>query len=210
MSTLAIEFTTSRMLQTVYGTSNIVWANVIGLVLFFLTLGYFLGGRIADRNPSPRLFYQLVTAAGFSGAFFLLLTSVILKAAANAMAMINVGALVSSFFGVIFALAVPITLLGCISPFAIRLGMRDVNEAGRISGQMYAISTWGSLLGTYLPILFVIPQAGSRLTSPHFWPDSVAGGDWGPLAGKSDQWLAQPVIAGVPDSLCHPLDTGHG
>lgn len=165
MSTLAIEFTTSRMLQTVYGTSNIVWANVIGLVLFFLTLGYFLGGRIADRNPSPRLFYQLVTAAGFSGAFFLLLTSVILKAAANAMAMINVGALISSFFGVIFALAVPITLLGCISPFAIRLGMRDVNEAGRISGQMYAISTWGSLLGTYLPILFVIPQAGSRLTA---------------------------------------------
>jgi len=165
MSTLALEFTTSRMLQTVYGTSNIVWANVIGLVLFFLTMGYFLGGRIADRNPSPRLFYQLVTVAGFSGAFFLLLTSVILKAAANAMAMLNVGALVSSFFGVIFALAVPITLLGCISPFAIRLGIRDVNEAGRISGQMYAISTWGSLLGTYLPILFVIPQAGSRLTA---------------------------------------------
>ena len=44
MSTLAVEFTTSRMLQTVYGTSNIVWANVIGLVLFFLTVGYFIGG----------------------------------------------------------------------------------------------------------------------------------------------------------------------
>ena len=66
MSTLAIEFTTSRMLQTVYGTSNIVWANVIGLVLFFLTLGYFLGGRIADRNPTPKLFYQLVTATGLT------------------------------------------------------------------------------------------------------------------------------------------------
>ena len=165
MSSLAIEFTTSRMLQTVYGTSNIVWANVIGLVLFFLTLGYFLGGRLADRYPSPRLFYQLVTVAGFSAAFFLLLTSVILKAAADAFAFINVGALVSSFFGVIFALAVPITLLGCISPFAIRLGMRDVKEAGSISGQMYAISTWGSLLGTYLPVLIVIPQAGSRLTA---------------------------------------------
>ncbi len=165
MSTLAIEFTTSRMLQTVYGTSNIVWANVIGLVLFFLTLGYFLGGRIADRNPTPKLFYQLVTAAGFSSAFFLLLTSVLLKAAANAMASINVSALISSFFGVIFALAVPITLLGCLSPFAIRLGVRDVNEAGRMSGRIYAISTWGSLLGTYLPVLFIIPQAGSRLTA---------------------------------------------
>lgn len=165
MSTLAIEFTASRMLQTVYGTSNIVWANVIGLVLFFLTMGYFIGGRVADRNPSPRLFYQLVTIAGFSSVVFLLLTSVILKAAANAFAFINVGALLSSFFGVIFALAVPITLLGCISPFAIRLGVRDIQEAGRTSGQIYAISTWGSLLGTYLPILIVIPTAGSRLTA---------------------------------------------
>ncbi len=165
MSTLAIEFTASRMLQTVYGTSNIVWANVIGLVLFFLTVGYFVGGRIADRNPHPRLFYQLVTIAGFSSVFFLLLTSVLLRTAANALAFINVGALLSSFFGVIFALAVPITLLGCISPFAIRLGMRDVNEAGSLSGQIYAISTMGSLLGTYLPVLIVIPQAGSRLTA---------------------------------------------
>ena len=54
MSTLAIEFTTSRMLQTVYGTSNLVWANVIGLVLLFLTLGYFLGGRLADKRPFCR------------------------------------------------------------------------------------------------------------------------------------------------------------
>ena len=45
MSTLAIEFTASRLLQSVYGTSNIVWANVIGLVLLSLTAGYFLGGR---------------------------------------------------------------------------------------------------------------------------------------------------------------------
>lgn len=55
MSTLAVEFTVSRMLQAVYGTSNVVWCNVIGLVLFFLTAGYFLGGRLADRHSSPRL-----------------------------------------------------------------------------------------------------------------------------------------------------------
>ena len=56
MGTLAAEFTTSRMLQTVYGTSNIVWANVIGLVLLFLTIGYFLGGRLADRYPAHGFF----------------------------------------------------------------------------------------------------------------------------------------------------------
>lgn len=165
MSTLAIEFTTSRMLQTVYGTSNIVWANVIGLVLLFLTLGYFWGGRLADKRPFPHTFYTLVAWAGFSSVFFLLLTSVLLKTAASALATINVGAIVSSLIGVIFALAVPVTLLGCISPFAIRLAVNNVEEAGRVSGRIYAISTWGSLLGTYLPVLWVIPLAGSRLTA---------------------------------------------
>ncbi|VAW35719.1 hypothetical protein MNBD_CHLOROFLEXI01-400 [hydrothermal vent metagenome] len=165
MSTLAIEFTTSRMLQTVYGTSNIVWANVIGLVLLFLTLGYFLGGRLADKRPYPHTFYALVAWAGFSSVFFLLLTSVLLKTAASALATINVGAIVGSLIGVIFALAVPVTLLGCMSPFAIRLAVQNVEEAGRVSGRIYAISTWGSILGTYLPVLWVIPLAGSRLTA---------------------------------------------
>jgi len=165
MSTLAVEFVTSRMLQTVYGTSNIVWANVIGLVLLFLTAGYFLGGWLADRYPSPRLFYGLVTTAGFSSIFFLLLTSMLLKSAASALAAVEAGAILSSLVGVIFALAVPVTLLGCISPFAIRLGVRNVEEAGRISGRIYAISTWGSLFGTYLPVLIVIPLAGSRLAA---------------------------------------------
>lgn len=168
MSTLAVEFTTSRMLQTVYGTSNIVWANVIGLVLLFLTLGYFLGGWLADRRPSPALFYGLVTIAGFSSIFFLLLTSVLLRSAASALAAVNVGAIASSLIGVLLALAVPVTLLGCVSPFAIRLAVRDVGEAGRISGRIYALSTLGSLLGTYLPVLLVIPLAGSRLTAVIF------------------------------------------
>ncbi|MGD8586503.1 MAG: fused MFS/spermidine synthase [Chloroflexota bacterium] len=168
MATLAVEFTISRMLQTVFGTSNIVWANVIGLVLLFLTVGYFLGGRLADRRPQARPFYWLVSIAGFSSVFFLLLTSVILRQAASALAAVNVGAVLSSLIIVLLSLAVPITLLGCISPYAIRLGVRDVGEAGRISGRIYAVSTWGSLLGTYLPVLIVIPLAGTRVAAVVF------------------------------------------
>lgn len=165
MCTLAIEFTTSRMLQSVYGTSNIVWANVIGLVLLSLTLGYFIGGRLADRRPYPALFYLIVSIAGFSGAFFLLLTSAILRQAAAALAAVNATAVAGSLIGVVIALVVPVTLLGCVSPFAIRLAVRDVGEAGRVSGLIYGISTIGSLLGTYLPVLWIIPEAGSRLAA---------------------------------------------
>jgi spermidine synthase len=168
MSTLAVEFTTSRMLQTVYGTSNIVWANVIGLVLLFLTLGYFLGGKLADKQPFPTTFYQLVTFTGFSSVFFLLLTSVVLKSAAAALADLQVGAIISSLIVVVLALAIPVTLLGCMSPFAIRLAVQDVGEAGRVSGRIYAISTMGSLLGTYMPVLVTIPLLGSRITAVLF------------------------------------------
>ncbi|MEW5987887.1 MAG: fused MFS/spermidine synthase [Chloroflexota bacterium] len=170
MTTLAVEFTVGRMLQTVYGTSNVVWANVIGLVLLFLTVGYFMGGRWADRHPLPHRFYLLVSLAGFCTVFFLLLTSVLLRAAAGAMASVNVGAILGSLAAVALTLALPVTLLGCLSPFAIRLAVRDVDEAGRMSGRIYAISTWGSLLGTYLPVLVVIPQAGSR------WSALIFGG----------------------------------
>jgi len=81
------------------------------------------------------------------------------------LAALNAGAIISSLIGVVLALAIPVTLLGCVSPFAIRLGVRDVSEAGRVSGRMYAISTWGSLLGTYLPVLVIIPQAGTRVAA---------------------------------------------
>jgi spermidine synthase len=165
MSTLAVEFTASRLLQTVYGTSNIVWANVIGLVLLSLTAGYFIGGRLADRSPKAQIFYSIVVLAGLAAVFFLLLTGVVLREAASAMAVMNVNAIVGSLILVVLALVVPVTLLGCLSPFAIRLAVRDVGEAGRTSGRIYAISTLGSLLGTYLPVLVVIPLAGSRATA---------------------------------------------
>jgi spermidine synthase len=153
------------MIQSVYGTSNIVWANVIGLVLLSLTLGYFIGGRLADRRPYPALFYLLVSIAGFCSALFLLLTSAILRQAAAALAAVNATAVAGSLLGVVIALVVPVTLLGCVSPFAIRLAVRDVAEAGRVSGLIYGVSTMGSLLGTYLPVLWIIPEAGSRLAA---------------------------------------------
>lgn len=165
MSTLAVEFTASRMLQTVYGTSNLVWANVIGLVLVALSIGYFIGGRLADRNPQVRVFYWLVVLAGFTSVLFLLLTSIVLRSAASALAAVNVGAVAGSLVLVVATLVVPVTLLGCLSPYAVRLAITDVAHAGRVSGRIYALSTLGSLLGTYLPVLVTIPLAGSRATA---------------------------------------------
>jgi len=72
--------------------------------------------------------------------------------------------LIGSFLGVLVLFALPMTLLGCVSPFAVRLATYDVRESGRVAGRLFALSTIGSFLGTFLPVLVLIPALGTRAT----------------------------------------------
>lgn len=164
MTTLAIELSASRLLGTVFGTSNIVWANIIGLILVYLTAGYFLGGRVADRSPHAETFYRLLSWGAFTAGLVPILARPVLRLAARAVININAAVLVGSFGVVLVLFCVPVTLLGMVSPFAIRLAIRDTENAGRVSGRMYAISTVGSIVGTFLPVLVLIPAIGTSLT----------------------------------------------
>ncbi len=164
MTTMAVEFTASRLLGNVFGTSNLVWANIIGLILIYLTAGYFLGGRWADRSPHARTFYTLLAMAAFTSGLVPLVARPILLFAAQAMEAFNAPVIGGSFLAVLILFSAPVTLLGCVSPFAIRLALADSRRAGQVSGQMYAISTLGSILGTFLPTLWLIPTLGTLKT----------------------------------------------
>ncbi len=164
MTTLGIELSASRLLGTVFGTSNLVWATIIGLILLYLTVGYFIGGRLADRSPQGSTFYRVIAWASFSTALVPIAARPVLQVAGQAALRINAAVLIGSFLGVLILFAVPVTLLATVSPFAIRLAIRDTDSAGLISGRMYAISTVGSLLGTFLPTLILIPLLGTNLT----------------------------------------------
>ncbi len=164
MTTLAVEFSASRLLGSVFGTSNLVWASIIGLILIYLTAGYFLGGRWADRWPHPKIFYRILAWGGFSAGLVPIIARPVLRAAADAFDHLQVGVLLGAFTAVLVLLIVPITLLGTISPFAIRLALRDSRQAGKISGRIYAISTLGSFVGSFLPDLILIPLIGTTFT----------------------------------------------
>lgn len=164
MTTLAVELSASRLLGNVFGTSNLVWANVIGLMLLYLTVGYFIGGRWADRSPDYRTLYRIIIWSAFLSALIPLVSRPVLRAAASAVVGAQAALALGSFVSVLVLFAVPVTLMGCVSPFAIRLAVSDVNHAGKIVGRIFAISTFGSLLGTFLPVLFLIPELGTFRT----------------------------------------------
>ena len=164
MTTLASELAAGRLLGNVFGTSNIVWTSVIGLILIYLTFGYFLGGKWADANPTPAAMYRILAWGAFTLGLVPYIASPVLRAAATAFDTLQVGILGASFIAVLVLFIVPITLLGTISPYAIRLSVDDTSRSGQISGQIYAISTLGSFIGTFLPTLVTIPAIGTKNT----------------------------------------------
>src|SRR5262245_49561530 len=164
MTTLAAELAASRLIGNVFGTSNIVWASIIGLILIYLTLGYFLGGKWADANPTPAAMYRVLAWGAFTLGLVPYIAGPVLRSAATAFEFLQVGILGASFIAVLILFIIPITLLGMISPYAIRLMVDDTSHAGQTSGQIYAISTLGSFIGTFLPTLVTIPTIGTKNT----------------------------------------------
>jgi len=164
MVSLAAEFCASRLLGNVFGTSNLVWAVIIGLVLVYLTVGYFVGGRLADRSPEPRTLFIIISIAAFSLGVVPFIAQPVLRSAASAFDGLVLSIMFAAFAGVIVLFTVPVTLLGMVSPFAIRLLLDDPRHAGNVSGNVYGVSTIGSVLGAFLPVLLLFPLIGTSRT----------------------------------------------
>jgi predicted membrane-bound spermidine synthase len=164
MTSLGVEMAASRLLGNVFGSSNVVWASIIGLILIYLTVGYFIGGKFADRYPRQDVFYQILLWASLSTALIPLISSPLMRLAADAFDELNFGVLAGSFVTVMVLMVIPMILLGMASPFAIRLSIDEASRAGKVSGQIYAISTIGSFAGSFLPVLLLIPMLGTYRT----------------------------------------------
>jgi spermidine synthase len=163
-SSLGAEIAAARLLAPWFGASTIVWANTIATVLVALSGGYWLGGRLADRDPSFRGLCRLVLVAAALMAAVPFVAGPFLRVSVDALDTVQAGAFVGSLLAVLVLIAAPVLVLGCVAPYAVRLSVDKLEEAGTVSGRLYAISTLGSLAGVFLSALVLIPFVGTRRT----------------------------------------------
>ena len=164
MSTLGAEIAAARLMAPFFGASTIIWANTIAIVLVSLSIGYWFGGRLADRHPHMRGLCTLVVVAAVLLGIVPFVADPLLSLSVRAFDTIAIGAFAGSLFGVLALVAVPVLMLGAVSPWAIRLKLQRIEDSGETAGRMYAISTVGSLVGTFLSALVLIPLAGTQRT----------------------------------------------
>ena len=199
------EICASRLLAPYFGASTVVWANVIGLVLAALSLGYWLGGRIADRRPQPRVLGGIVVAGGALIALVPFAAQPFLDLTVRGLDNVSAGAVVGSFLGSLVLFAPPVVLLGMAAPFAIRLAVADVANAGTVAGRLYALSTVGSILGVFVPAIVTIEAFGTQRTLVGTAAVVALGGS----VLLRRRWIAAPValaaVLAVPAGVVKPV-----
>jgi predicted membrane-bound spermidine synthase len=155
---MSFEMLGSRYLNPFFGSGIYTWAALISTVLAALTMGYFIGGWLADKRPSAAVLGLTVL---IGSAYLIALPAfdkAILELVLAGIDDIRTGSLAAALAIMFF----PVTFLGMYSPFAIRLLLQSPQRSGTVSGTVYGISTAGSIFGTLGTTFFLIPMIGSR------------------------------------------------
>ena len=155
-SVLVVEIVGTRLLGPFYGVSLFLWSALIGVTLAALAAGYAVGGRWADRGPTAsRLALLLVTAGAWLVAVPFLVRPILLLGE-------GMGLRTSVLLSSTLLFFPPLFLLGMVSPYAIRLRARSLEEVGRVAGDLYAISTMASVAGAIATGFWLVPTFGTR------------------------------------------------
>lgn len=152
---MILELIGSRILAPKLGTSIFVWTSLIGIILGAMSLGYYLGGKLADRDPKMKTLSNIIFISGIFVFLIVILKSYVLETS------VAFGLRFGSIYSAIILFAIPSILLGSVSPYAVRLAMEKVEKSGNTVGNLYAVSTFGSIVGTFFSGFYLIPSFGS-------------------------------------------------
>jgi len=150
---MALEIAGSRVITPVFGSSTTTWGILIGIILTGLTLGYFLGGKISDSKPSLKKLCSIVFSTGLFILFIPFISQFLIEFSIETMPTSSA----ATFFSALTIFGIPAILLGFVSPYAIKLSAKTLDKIGSTTGNLYSISTLGSIFGTFLTIFVFIP-----------------------------------------------------
>ena len=162
--TLGFEMVASRILTPHFGSDIYTWATIISITIGGLMAGYFLGGMVADRYGSflVAAAIKLISAAYLAFIYLVSgggLESFIAGIADDTTALFTTGAIICF---------PPLLVLGMYSPLSVRLLLREPGDAGKISGGLFAISSFGNITGIIVTTFFFIPSIGTRAITGSF------------------------------------------
>ena len=157
---MTFEIIGSRILSPYIGASTYVWTSLIGVILGSLSFGYWLGGRLADRKPDIKILSSVIFFAGGLIAITVLVKEIVLSLVATAPVGIELRSLIAS----ILLFAPASVALGIVTPYSIKLRLDSLSDTGKTVGRLYALSTIGSILGTFAAGFLLIPFVGSLRT----------------------------------------------
>lgn len=171
---MGFEMLGSRYLNPWFGSGIYTWAALISVTLFALMVGYFLGGRLVDRRPSAGLLGWLVLLAAVSMAVIPSFKDPIILFVIDTFGDGRLGVTMASMALILL----PLVLIACFSPFAVRLLLVSTESSGRQTGTVYGVSTCGNILGTLFTTFALIPSMGSDAITIAFACITVACAVW--------------------------------
>lgn len=153
---MGLELIAARVLSPYVGSSNVVWTSIIGIILASMSLGYWLGGKKADKDANIDQLSNILLFAAVSTSAIPILETLIVKQFAGIIGNLIITAILCA----IIVFSIPSFILAMISPFAVKIKSKEDNEIGSLSGRISSLSTIGSIIGTFLMGFVLIPNIG--------------------------------------------------
>jgi len=166
MSVMAVEIGASRLIAPFFSSSQIVWTIIIGIIMIALAIGYVWGGRLADKQKDPAKLYVRILIAAIWLALIPLVSKYIIAGITLFLALFVTSnfLVIATFICCIVLFVFPLVLLGTVSPALVKFAATNLSENGKVVGELSALNTVGSILGTFLPTFVTIPAFGTSRT----------------------------------------------
>lgn len=155
---MILELVAARVLSPYVGSSNLIWTTIIGVMLTSMSLGYWIGGKFADKKPEIGILSNFILL----GAIFTSLIPIMETILVENLIKISGNLVVIAFIAATVIFGIPSFVLAIVSPYAVKLKDKQLEEVGKISGKTSSLSTIGSIVGTFLAGFCLIPTFGVR------------------------------------------------